>query len=438
MPTVGMVSLGCAKNRVDGELMLGRLKDKGYELVSDPAQAEVILVNTCGFIEEAKQESIDAIFEMAEYKKDRCRALIVTGCLSQRYGKELLEQMPEADAFLGIGEIENIDQAVEQALAGKRFLDNQRAYCYPEQEKRVLTTPGHYAYVKIAEGCSNRCAYCAIPYIRGPLLSRPMENIEQEVRQLCAAGVQEINLVAQDTTRYGEDLYGKPQLPELLRRLSALPETRWLRVLYCYPDNTSDELLQLMHDDPKICSYIDIPLQHVHDKVLREMNRRGDHALIDRLYHRIRELGGFALRTTMIAGFPGETEEEFRYLLDYVKTHPFDRLGAFAYSREEGTPAAARKDQVPLRNRRGRANRLMRQQRPISRAFNQARVGSVVDVLVEEEEMGLYVGRSQWEAPETDGRIYIELAENLQPGQIVPVRLTKALDYDMMGVLAQP
>ncbi len=438
LPSVGMVSLGCAKNRVDGELMLGRLKEKGYPIVSDPARAEVILVNTCGFIEEAKQESIDAIFEMAEHKKDACRALIVTGCLSQRYGKELIEDMPEADAVLGIGEIEKIDQIIEQVLSGKRILETDLPYCYPEQTPRLLTTPAQYAYVKIADGCSNRCAYCAIPYIRGPLISRKMEDIVREVDELCRAGVKEIDLVAQDTTRYGEDIYGRPMLVELLKRLSALPSTTWLRVLYCYPDNTTDELLQLMHDDPKICAYIDIPLQHVHDRLLKEMNRRGDHALIDHLYHRIRDLGGFALRTTMIAGFPSETEEEFRYLLDYLKTHPFDRLGAFAYSREEGTPAAARKDQVPLRNRRGRANRIMRQQRPISRAFNLSRVGSVVDVLVEEEEMGLYIGRSQWEAPETDGRIYIELAENLAIGQILPVRLTKALDYDMMGVPQEP
>ncbi len=436
MPTVGMVALGCAKNRVDGELMLGRLRQAGYTVVSDPTQAEVILVNTCGFIEDAKQESIDAILEMAEHKKNRCRALIVTGCLAQRYGKELLEEMPEADAVLGIGEIEDIAGAVGRVLEGQRLLKTDRPYCYPEEGERLLTTPGTYAYVKIADGCSNRCAYCAIPAIRGPLLSRPMEEIVKETASLCKQGVKEIVLVAQDTTRYGEDLYGKPCLPELLRRLSALPETTWLRVLYCYPDNTSDELLQLMHDDPKICPYIDIPLQHVNDKVLKEMNRRGDHALIDSLYHKIRNLGGFALRTTMLVGFPGETEEEFRELLEYTKTHPFDRLGAFAYSKEEGTPAAKRRDQVPLRNRRGRANRLMRQQRPISRAFNQSRVGSVVDVLVEEEEMGLYIGRSQWEAPESDGRIYIEMAEGLRAGDIVPVKLTKALDYDMMGVLA--
>jgi ribosomal protein S12 methylthiotransferase len=431
-----MVSLGCAKNRVDAELMLGLLKQEGHEIVAEPGLAEVIIVNTCGFIEAAKQESIDAILEMAEFKREGCRALIVTGCLSQRYGKELAAEMPEADAILGLGQTDQIAQAVNKALLGEKTLNTSGAYRYVESVERVLSTGGPYAYLKISDGCSNRCSYCAIPSIRGPHLSRPMEEILREAKSLCAQGVKELVLVAQDSTRYGIDLYGEAKLEELLCRLCALPETTWIRVLYCYPDMLSDSLLQLMHDEPKICAYLDIPLQHVHDRILKEMNRHGGHALIDALYHRIRALGGFALRSTVICGFPGESDEEFEFLLQYLKEQPFDRLGAFAYSQEEGTEAGEREDQLPPKLRKTRAGRLMRQQKAISKAFNRSRVGSEVEVLIEGEELGLYFGRSRWEAPEIDGLIYIELAEGLRIGDIVRVKLTQAKEYDMLGVLA--
>ena len=432
---IGMVSLGCAKNRVDAELMLGVLLLDGFELETDPAKADAIIVNTCGFIEAAKQESIDTILEMAEYKQDHLKALIVTGCLSKRYAKELPAEMPEVDAFLGIGEVEKIAQVVRKCMAGERIVDADEEFHYLEDVHRVLTTPGYTAYVKIAEGCNNRCAFCAIPAIRGNYISRSMENIEREVKDLAAQGVKEIVLIAQDTSYYGVDLYHKPMLAELLERVAAVEGVHWVRALYCYPERIDDELLRVMKENPKVCPYLDIPLQHINDKVLREMHRRTDGKAIRDLYGRIRKLGGFALRTTLIAGFPGETEEEFAELLEFIKTCPFDRLGAFAYSEEEGTPAAAREDQVPLRVRRSREGKIMREQKKISRAFNESRVGSECEVLVEgQEENGLYYGRSQWEAPETDGKVYIKLADGLEPGQFVRVRITDAQDYDVTGV----
>ena len=432
---IGMVSLGCAKNRVDAELMLGVLLSDGFELETDPAKADAIIVNTCGFIEAAKQESIDTILEMAEYKQDHLKALIVTGCLSKRYAKELPAEMPEVDAFLGIGEVEKIAQVVRKCMAGERIVDADEGFHYLEDVHRVLTTPGYTAYVKIAEGCNNRCAFCAIPVIRGNYISRSMENIEREVKDLAAQGVKEIVLIAQDTSYYGVDLYHKPMLSELLERVAAVEGVHWVRALYCYPERIDDELLRVMKENPKVCPYLDIPLQHINDKVLREMHRRTDGKAIRDLYGSIRKLGGFALRTTLIAGFPGETEEEFAELLEFIKTCPFDRLGAFAYSEEEGTPAAAREDQVPLRVRRSREGKIMREQKKISHAFNESRVGSECEVLVEgQEENGLYYGRSQWEAPETDGKVYIKLADGLEPGQFVRVRITDAQDYDVTGV----
>lgn len=433
---IGMVSLGCAKNRVDAELMLGVLVREGFELESDPAKADAIIVNTCGFIEAAKQESINTILEMADYKQKNCKALIVTGCLSKRYAKELPAELPEVDAFLGIGEVDKIGQVVRDCVAGAHIVDADAGFRYLEDVDRVLTTPGYTAYVKIADGCNNRCAFCAIPYIRGNYISRSMENIEREVRALVEKGVKEIVLIAQDTTYYGKDLYHKPMLAELLTRVAAIEGVHWVRALYCYPELIDDELLRVMKENPKVCPYLDIPLQHINDKVLKEMNRRGDSTLIRSLYKKIRDLGGFALRTTLIAGFPGETQEQFEELEAFVRECPFDRLGVFAYSEEEGTPAAAREDQVPMRVRRARENKIMREQKKISRAFNESRIGSVCEVLVEgQEENGLYYGRSQWEAPETDGQVYIKLADGLEVGSFVRVRIVDAQDYDITGVL---
>ena len=437
MKKVGMVSLGCAKNRVDSEVILGTLKEAGYEIVSDPAEAEIIFVNTCGFIEPAKEESIEAIFEMAKYKeKGRLQKLFVTGCLAQRYIDDLYREMPEVDGFMGVADYTRLLEMMQEAEAGGRpryVCDGERFF----HAERVLTTPAYSAYVKISDGCDNRCSYCAIPLIRGPYHSRPFDSIVEECRELAARGVTEITLIAQDTSRYGNDFpEGKLLLPELLEAVSAIEGVHWVRALYCYPELIDDELLAVMKEEPKVCSYLDIPLQHINDKVLREMNRRGDGALIRGLYRKIRGLGGFALRTTLIAGFPGETEEEFQELLQFVQACPFDRLGVFAYSEEEGTPAAARQDQVPMRVRKAREGKIMRAQQKISRAFNESRIGSVCEVLVEgREENGLYYGRSQWEAPETDGKVYIKLAEGLQEGSFVRVRITDAQDYDITGVL---
>ena len=432
---IGMVSLGCAKNRVDAELMLGVLVKEGFELESDPAKADAIIVNTWGFFVAAKQESIDTILEMADYKNDNCKALIVTGCLSKRYKDDLPEGLPEVDAFLGIGEGEKIAQVIRECMEGKRIVDAEAGFKYIEDVSRVLTTPGYTAYVKIADGCNNRCAFCAIPYIRGNYISRSMENIEREVKELAANGVKEIVLIAQDTTYYGKDLYHKPMLAELLERVAAVEGIHWVRALYCYPELIDDELLRVMKENPKVCPYLDIPLQHINDKVLKEMNRRGDSKLIRGLYKKIRDLGGFALRTTMIAGFPGETEEEFSELQDFVKECPFDRLGVFAYSEEEGTPAGVREDQVPMRTRKSREGKIMRAQKKISKAFNKSRIGSICEVLVEgQEDSGLYYGRSQWEAPETDGKVYIKLADSLEIGSFINVQIVDAEDYDVTGV----
>ena len=434
---VGMVSLGCAKNRVDAELMLGVLvQDGGFELVSDPKEADAIIVNTCGFIEAAKQESIDTILEMADYKQENCKALVVTGCLSKRYIDDLPDGMPEVDAFLGIGEGDKIAQVIRDCMDGKRIIDAANGFKYLENVDRVLTTPEYTAYVKIADGCNNRCAFCAIPYIRGNYVSRRMEDIVRECEDWTKKGVKEIVLIAQDTTFYGKDLYKKPMLAELFTEVSKIEGIHWVRALYCYPELIDDELLTVMHDNPKVCTYLDIPLQHINDKVLKEMHRRGDSKLIRDLYAKIREMGGFALRTTMIAGFPGETEEEFGELLAFIKECPFDRLGCFAYSEEEGTPAAARDDQVPMRTRNARERKIMKAQQKISKAFNESRIGSVVEVLVEgRDDSGLWFGRSEWEAPETDGRVYIKLCDDLEIGSFVKVRITDAEEYDVTGVI---
>lgn len=436
---IGMVSLGCAKNRVDAELMLGVLAREGFELESDPEKADAIIVNTCGFIEAAKQESIDAILEMAEYKKKNCKALIVTGCLSKRYAKELPPELPEVDAFLGIGETDKIAQVVRACAAGAHIVEADAGFCYLENVDRVLTTPGYTAYVKIADGCNNRCAFCAIPYIRGNYVSRTMENIEREVRALAEKGVREIVLVAQDTTYYGKDLYHKPMLAELLRRVAAVEGVHWVRALYCYPELIDDELLAVMKEEPKVCSYLDIPLQHINDKVLREMNRRGDGALIRGLYRKIRDLGGFALRTTLIAGFPGETEEEFQELLQFVQACPFDRLGVFAYSEEEGTYSALHlKDDVPDEVKRRRVERIMERQKAISLDNNLRRVGRTERVVVDARQGDYYVCRTQYDSPEVDQELLIPAGgRRLRRGCFYEARITAAEEYDLYGELTE-
>ncbi len=374
---IGVISLGCSKNRVDTELMLGALQHRNVRFVADPAQADVIIINTCGFIEPAKQESIDTILEMAQYKKTGgLKALIVAGCLSERYREELMRELPEVDAFLGVNAYDAIAEAVDHALAGEAFSEFSAPKAEGNYLDRVLTTPSYYAYVKIAEGCNNRCSYCAIPYIRGNLQSRTMEDIEAEVRMLLKAGVREIILVAQDTTRYGMDLYGKPMLCELLERLAVLPGIVWLRVLYCYPENITDELLDVMQKHETIVKYLDIPIQHLDDTVLKRMHRRNRQDATYALVRKIRQKNpNFIIRTTLIAGFPGETEEQFAVLRQGVEDLAFDRMGVFAYSQEEGTPAAEFPDQVPEEEKEARRDTLMEIQQAISLAANERRVG---------------------------------------------------------------
>lgn len=430
---VGMISLGCNKNRVDSELALGLLQEKGYTFTGDPAQADVLMVNTCGFIESAKEESIDAILEMAEYKKTgKCRVLVVTGCLAQRYEKSLLEEIPEIDLLMGVNQYEHLADAIEKALAGKRQSLCQEKFDFLEHD-RVLTTPSYTAYTRIGDGCNNRCTFCAIPLIRGHYRSRDEKAVLEEVARLAKQGVREHILVAQDTTRYGTDWQEHTALPELMEKAAAIEGVDWLRVLYCYPDETDQHLLDVMAKHDNICKYLDLPIQHINDTVLRRMHRRGDSSDIRRCLKLARERG-FALRTSIIVGFPGETEEQFQELMDFLQEAEFDRLGAFAYSAEEDTPAARMPDQIPEEIKQERLDRLMSLQAGISLKRNQLRLGCVEKVLVTDvSEDGFILGRSQFEAPETDGEIVFTAEQPPEIGTFVNVKITQAETYDLMG-----
>lgn len=430
---VGMISLGCNKNRVDSELALGLLQDRGYTFTGDPAEADVLMVNTCGFIESAKEESIDAILEMAEYKKTgKCKALVVTGCLAQRYEKSLLEEIPEIDLLMGVNQYEYLADAIDKALAGKRQSLCQEKFDFLEHS-RVLTTPGYTAYTRIGDGCNNRCTFCAIPLIRGHYRSRDEKAVLEEVARLASQGVKEHILVAQDTTRYGTDWQEHSALPELMEKAAAIEGVDWLRVLYCYPDETDQRLLDVMAKHDNICKYLDLPIQHINDTVLRRMHRRGDSNDIRRCLRLARERG-FALRTSIIVGFPGETEEQFQELLDFLQEAEFDRLGAFAYSAEEDTPAARMPDQIPEEVKQERLDKLMSLQAGISLKRNQLRLGQVEKVLVTDvSEDGFMLGRSQFEAPETDGEIVFTARKPPEIGSFVNVKITQAETYDLMG-----
>ena len=433
MKKVGMVSLGCAKNRVDSEVILGTLKEAGYEIVSDPAEAEIIFVNTCGFIEPAKEESIEAIFEMAKYKETgRLKKLFVTGCLAQRYIDDLYREMPEVDGFMGVADYTRLLEMMQEAEAGGRpryVCDGERFF----HAERVLTTPAYSAYVKISDGCDNRCSYCAIPLIRGPYHSRPFDSIVEECRELAARGVTEITLIAQDTSRYGNDFpEGKLLLPELLEAVSAIEGVHWVRVLYCYPDTTDDRLLDAIANLPKVAPYVDLPLQHINGPLLKRMNRRGSPEWIKSRISACKARG-LTTRTTMIVGFPGETEAAFHELLQFVKEARFDRLGAFTYSPEEGTPGAEMPDQVDEEVKQRRLDELMTLQQGISLEENTARVGEVCEVLCEGAEDGMYVGRSIREAPESDGVIRFTASREVAPGEYLQVKITGADAYDLFG-----
>ena len=434
--TVGAVSLGCNKNRVDTETALGLLKEKGFRLTGDPAEADILLVNTCGFIDPAKEESVNTILEMAEYKKTgRCRVLVVTGCLSQRYPRDLLKEIPEIDVLLGVNQYAELPAAIEKALGKERPCLCSDDHSYYEHD-RVLTTPFYSAYIRIGEGCSNRCTFCAIPMIRGPYRSRDEDAVLREIAALAADGVREHILVAQDTTRYGTEDHPHTTLPALMRKAAVIDGVDWLRVLYCYPDETNDELLDVLAAADNVCPYLDIPVQHINADLLRRMHRRGTREDILRCVRGARARG-LTLRTSLIVGFPGETEDQFRELLDFVAETEFDRLGAFAYSPEEGTPAAKMPDQVPEEVKQERLDRLMTLQQEISLKRNRARIGSVEQVLVTDTDgRGNVLGRSSREAPETDGEIYVSCGNvRPEPGQFIPVRITEAEEYDLRGTM---
>lgn len=434
---VGVVSLGCAKNRVDTEEMLSLLSQEGYELTEKAEDAEVLVVNTCGFITSAKEESIDAIFEMAQYKQTgKCRALVVTGCLAQRYGEDLMREIPQIDVLSGVTQYDTLAEAIGIALEkGERRMNTERKTAFLHCG-RVLTTPKYTAYVRIGEGCDNRCAFCAIPLIRGRHHSRDMEDILGEMKGLSEQGVKEQILIAQDTTGWGRDL-GPERLKDLMRRASLEVEgLEWLRVLYCYPDGTDKALIDEMAAHENICRYLDLPLQHASRRILKAMRRRGDIDQVREVLSYARSLG-FALRTTFIVGFPGETEEDFEELMAFCRDMRFDRMGAFTFSPEEDTAAALMDGQIPEEEKKRRLDLLMSQQAGISRERNEARVGTVCRVLVTGRQAGLYTGRSAWEAPDADGIIRFEAKQTLKPGDFVDVRLTKAEPYDLIGAACE-
>ena len=434
---VGVVSLGCAKNRVDTEEMLSLLSQEGYELTEKAEDAEVLVVNTCGFITSAKEESIDAIFEMAQYKETgKCRALVVTGCLAQRYGEDLMREIPQIDVLSGVTQYDTLAEAIGIALEkGERRMNTERKTAFLHCG-RVLTTPKYTAYVRIGEGCDNRCAFCAIPLIRGRHHSRDMEDILGEMKGLSEQGVKEQILIAQDTTGWGRDL-GPERLKDLMRRASLEVEgLEWLRVLYCYPDGTDKALIDEMAAHENICRYLDLPLQHASKRILKAMRRRGDIDQVREVLCYARSLG-FALRTTFIVGFPGETEEDFEELMAFCRDMRFDRMGAFTFSPEEDTAAALMDGQIPEEEKKRRLDLLMSQQAGISRERNEARVGTVCRVLVTGRQAGLYTGRSAWEAPDADGIIRFEAKQTLKPGDFIDVRLTKAEPYDLIGTACE-
>lgn len=433
---IGVVSLGCDKNRIDSENMLSYLQDDGNELTGDPAQADIIIVNTCGFIDSAKNESIDTILEMAEYKKNNCKYLIVTGCLTQRYMQELQEGFPEVDLFLGTANYHILPQLIKDLVAGR----SQRCYTNDKDDRRfssrrVLTTPYHYAYLKIAEGCDNKCTYCAIPSIRGKYTSRKIEDIVEEARQLVRDyGIKELILVAQDVSRYGIDIYGEIRLIDLLERLSEV-DVEWIRLLYLYPENVDEKLIDYMVSNPKVCNYIDIPCQHISDGILKLMNRRVTSEQIYKLIEMIRSKGDFTIRSTFIVGFPRESEEDFAKLEEFISVAKLDRCGFFAYSQEDGTPASRLSGQIDETVKLARQDKLYTLQEAIMLENMKSRLDSVVDVLYEgiDYDMQTFYGRSMYDAPEIDTKVYFVADSPLEIGKIYKVRLEELNGADYVG-----
>ena len=436
---IGFVSLGCAKNLVDTEIMLHHVADAGYEITPDETEADVVIINTCGFIESAKREAIDNILDVAWLKENRnLKAIIVTGCLAERYREEIMREMPEVDAVLGTGSIHSIVDAVRAVLKGEKFVE------FLDQEKidfggdRVVTTGDTFAYLKISEGCRNRCTYCAIPYIRGNLRSREIDALVAEAKDLERLGIKELDIIGQDSTAYGIDLYGEYRLPELIRRIAAETSIPWIRVLYCYPDKITDEFIEVMRTEPKLLHYIDMPIQHISDGMLSAMNRHGDSECIKDAIRRLREaIPDAAIRTTAIVGFPGESEDDFEPLCRFVLDTRFDKFGAFTYSREEGTPAYDFPDQIEEQVKQDRYDILMRHQLTVSEEIGASFVGTTQTVLCEafDPVSESWVGRSFRDAPDVDGKVFFTArgGKKVEPGDFVEGRITESMDYDLVG-----
>lgn len=435
---IGMVSLGCNKNQVDAERMLYKIKEAGYQLVADAALSDIVIVNTCGFIESAKQEAIETILEFGKLKEEgRIKKIIVTGCLAERYKEEVAELLPEADAVIGLGCNDDILNVIDKVLANERPLEFANKLCLPMEGGRVQTTLPFYSYLKVAEGCSNCCTYCAIPAIRGKYRSVPMENLIEEAKGLAEHGVKELNIIAQDSTRYGEDLYGECKLPELLTELCKIDKLKWIRILYCYPERITDKLLDVIAKEDKIVKYIDVPIQHCCEDILKKMNREGNEEYLRALMTKIREkVPNVTIRTTLITGFPSETEEQFNQLADFVKDMRFDRLGCFPYSQEEGTKAAEMPDQLDEETKQRRADVIMEQQQIIMAQNNEKMIGKTIEVVTEgfDRYGECYFGRSAADAPDIDGKIFFRSPERkLTSGSFVKVNITETLDYDLIG-----
>lgn len=442
---IGVVSLGCPKNLVDSETMLGLIHEEKYEITNDPSEAEIIIVNTCGFIESAKEESINTILQMAEYKKSgSCKYIIVTGCLSQRYAEELFSELPEADAIAGVEVYDEIGSIIKRVMNGERFIMLERSkpdVIYTSKETflpRILTTPSYTAYLKIAEGCDNCCSYCAIPKIRGPYRSKPMEQVLKEAKALADNGVKELIVVAQDTTRYGEDLPGgKLLLADLLKELNKIESLKWIRVMYCYPNNFTDELIETFASLDKVCKYVDLPLQHASNRLLASMNRYDTREEVETLLAKLRKrIPGIVIRTTFIVGFPGETDADFEELKEFVEQQRFENAGVFAYSQEEGTVAGAMPNQIPDEIKQERYHELMALQAQISEEIHKDTEGQTLKVLVEgieEDGSGLHYGRSYREAPDIDGLVFIENPGDIKPGCFVKVNILQGFTYESVG-----
>ncbi len=437
MTKIGFISLGCSKNLVDTEVMLYNLHSRGFEITPNEEEAEIIIINTCGFIESAKKEAIDNILDAAELKKwGKCRHIIATGCLVERYREDVMSELPEIDALVGVGSLDKIADACEAVMRGEKYT----AFDDKEKSKlggdRIVTTEPHTAYLKIAEGCDNRCTYCAIPLIRGRLRSRPIEDIVAEAQDLEKMGVKELNLIAQDTTRYGLDLYGEYKLSELVRKITEGTSIPWIRLLYCYPDKITDELITELRDNPRLVKYMDVPIQHISDAVLKRMNRHGDKETIKNALRRLRDgVPGITLRTTAMVGFPGETEEDFVELCEFIKSEKFDRFGAFTFSAEEGTAAAELDSQIDEQTKQDRYDIIMQTQLAVTDEKNAEKIGKTMTVLCDGYDTVAEVcyGRSEADAPDVDGKVYFKSRRKINTGAFVEVKITEALDYDLVG-----